>query len=204
MFHRIAVLDRKTPSPSLYIILRQLLKVTSSLDFWITKKLVAKLTKISNVKLILDLNTIKWVTEEWKSILLRNTILFLLKFHLICTLGTKYSRMDQINFVEGSLYGIWRGIAYLSRPYPYCLPQILLGLFLNTLSHFRVSTNMVYKKNTSLNFNSKMVVYSTECLVFGYHGRITEEDWQLLSLFNSILVQQLCTFFREKSKDNVI
>ena len=45
---------------------------------------------------------------------------------------TKYSRMDQIKFVEDNLC--------LNRPYPFkfckgCLPQILLGSFLNTLSH---------------------------------------------------------------------
>ena len=46
------------------------------------------------------------------------------------TYGSRYSRMDQVKFVEDSL----------SRPCPFrffkgCLPQILLGPFLNTLSH---------------------------------------------------------------------
>ena len=41
--------------------------------------------------------------------------------------GTKYSRMDQIKFVEGTLYKFFKG----------CLPQILLGPFLNTLSHIK-------------------------------------------------------------------
>ena len=53
--------------------------------------------------------------------------------------GTKYSRMDQVKFVEDSLYKIWRDTVFLSRPYPFkffkgCLPQILLGPFVNTLS----------------------------------------------------------------------
>ena len=45
--------------------------------------------------------------------------------------GTKYSRMDQVKFLEDSLC--------LGRPYRFksfkgCLPQISLGPFLNTLS----------------------------------------------------------------------
>ena len=44
-----------------------------------------------------------------------------------------YSRMDQVKFVEESL-------SKFCRPYPFklikgCLPQTLLGLFLNTLCH---------------------------------------------------------------------
>ena len=67
-----------------------------------------------------------------------------IKLHICCALaiitnGTKYSRMDQVKFVEDSLLkfeGIWSAS---SRPCPFkffkvCLPQILLGLFLNTLS----------------------------------------------------------------------
>ena len=54
--------------------------------------------------------------------------------------GTKYSRMDQVKFVEDSLYKIRKDMVCLGRPYPFnffkgCLPQILLGPFLNTLSH---------------------------------------------------------------------
>ena len=55
------------------------------------------------------------------------------------TYGTKYSRMDQVKFVEDSLYKIWSDVVCLGRPYHFklskgCLPRILLGLFLNTLS----------------------------------------------------------------------
>ena len=51
---------------------------------------------------------------------------------------TKYYRMDQVKFVEDSLWKIWRDIVCLSRPYPFkffkgCLSQILLGPFLNIL-----------------------------------------------------------------------
>ena len=48
------------------------------------------------------------------------------------TFGSRYSRMDQVIFVEDSL----------SRPYHFkffkgCLPQTLLGPFLNTLTHLK-------------------------------------------------------------------
>ena len=57
--------------------------------------------------------------------------------------GTEYSRMDQVKFVEDSLSKIWRDMVCLSRPYPLsfpegCLPQILLGSFLNTWTHMTV------------------------------------------------------------------
>ena len=55
--------------------------------------------------------------------------------------GKKYSRMDQVIFVEDSLSNIWRDMVCESRPYPFkflkgCLPQIVLGPFLNTWSRF--------------------------------------------------------------------
>ena len=49
---------------------------------------------------------------------------------------SKYSRMDQVKFVEDSLSKIWRDMVCLS--FKFCkvyLPQILLGSFLNTLPH---------------------------------------------------------------------
>ena len=57
------------------------------------------------------------------------------------TFGTKYSRMDQVEFVEDILYkyeGIWSVMRlYLFKFFKGCLPQVLLGPFLNTLSHFK-------------------------------------------------------------------
>ena len=58
----------------------------------------------------------------------------------------KYSRMDQVIFVEDSLQKIWRDMVCLRRPYPFKyfkgrLPQILLGLFLNTLSQMKHSSH---------------------------------------------------------------
>ena len=57
--------------------------------------------------------------------------------------GTKYSRMDQVNLVEDSLLKIWTDMACFNRSYPFkffkgWLPQILLGPFLNTLSHINL------------------------------------------------------------------
>ena len=53
---------------------------------------------------------------------------------------TKYSRMDQVKFVEDSLRKILSDVVCLGRPYHFrffkgCLPKILLGPFLNTWSH---------------------------------------------------------------------
>ena len=51
------------------------------------------------------------------------------------TSGTKYSRIDEVKFVEESLLKNWRATVSLSRPSRLYLPQILLGPFLNTLPH---------------------------------------------------------------------
>ena len=67
--------------------------------------------------------------------------------HKTGSFGKKYSRMDQGKFVEKSLWKIWRDVVCLSRSYPFkfCkdyLPQILLGPFLNTLSHLEQPTHV--------------------------------------------------------------
>ena len=48
--------------------------------------------------------------------------------------------MDQVKFVQDSLWKIWSDMVCLGRPYHLkffnsCLPQILLGPLLNILSH---------------------------------------------------------------------
>ena len=68
----------------------------------------------------------------------REKLIDYLKFHGLIN-GTKYSRMDQVKFVEDSLQKISRIMVWLSRQnslrfFKCCLPQILLGPFLNTLS----------------------------------------------------------------------
>ena len=62
------------------------------------------------------------------------------------TNGTRYSRIDQEKLVENSLYKIWKDMVCLSTPYHVkrfegCLPQILLGPFLNIL------TQMIWQKS---------------------------------------------------------
>ena len=63
---------------------------------------------------------------------------------------SRYSRMDQVKFVEDSLKK--SEVVCLGRPYYFkffigCLSQILLGPFLNTLSHInqehQISTNLI-------------------------------------------------------------
>ena len=56
---------------------------------------------------------------------------------------SRYSRIDQIKFVEDSLWSdkIWSDMVCLGRHFIFfkgCLLQTLLGLFLNTLTHFCV------------------------------------------------------------------
>ena len=48
--------------------------------------------------------------------------------NLVVSFGTKYSRMDQVKYVEVSL-------TLLNQTFKGCLSQILHGPFLNTLSH---------------------------------------------------------------------
>ena len=49
------------------------------------------------------------------------------------TYGSRHSRMDQVNFVEDYL-----GSLYHFKYFKGCLPQILLGPFLNTLSYIKL------------------------------------------------------------------
>ena len=70
--------------------------------------------------------------------------------------GSRYSRMDQVKFVEDSLQKIWDDMVCLSRPYHLrffkgCFPQILLDPFVNTLTHiFSVQIGFLLKKSISL------------------------------------------------------
>ena len=76
--------------------------------------------------------------------------LFILKSNLEVFIRNKvvsrYSRMDQVKFVEDSLFeeGI---MVSLNRPYHFkffkgCLPQVLLGPFLNTLTHIVIKVSV--------------------------------------------------------------
>ena len=76
------------------------------------------------------------------------------KFHHRCLTvpqnGTKYSRMEQVKFVEANLQKIWSDMICLSRPCHFrffkgCLPQISLGPFLNTLSQIHKYSGIFQK-----------------------------------------------------------
>ena len=54
--------------------------------------------------------------------------------------GSKYSRMCQVKFAGDSLEKVWSDLVCWGRPCQFkffksCLPQYLLGIFLNTLTH---------------------------------------------------------------------
>ena len=72
--------------------------------------------------------------------------------------GSRYSRMDQLNFVEDRLWKSWSNMVWLSRPHHFkffkdCLPQILRGPFLNTLTH------MLHKKSVTWPFSWCMIFH---------------------------------------------
>ena len=61
--------------------------------------------------------------------------------------GSRYSRMDQVKFLED----IWSDMIWRSRPCHFqffkdCLPQILLGPFLNTLTQIFLQANSQIQK----------------------------------------------------------
>ena len=53
--------------------------------------------------------------------------------------GSRYSRMEQLKFVED-----WQSRPYHFKFFKGCLPQILLGPFLNSLTHLIVSTMIAH------------------------------------------------------------
>ena len=74
--------------------------------------------------------------------------MFRYKFYRVIN-GTKYSRMDQVKFVEDNLWKIWRDMVRLSRPYPFkffkgCFQQILLVPLLNTLSKMFFCNQLIF------------------------------------------------------------
>ena len=91
------------------------------------------------------LNHLTWTraglprVADWRSFLRFAPCLFRKTIEIF---ESKYSRMDLVKIVEDSLSKNWSNMVCLSRPYHFkfvkgCLPQILLGPFLNTLSHLR-------------------------------------------------------------------
>ena len=56
------------------------------------------------------------------------------------TFGSRYSRIDQVKFVEGGHFNFFKD----------CLPQILIGLLLNNLTHFYRNSKKVSCKRPIL------------------------------------------------------
>ena len=75
--------------------------------------------------------------------------------------------MDQVKFVEDSPWEMWSDMVCLGRPYHFrffkgCLPQIILGPFLNTLTHLRhcqLSTMKLFYKKAVNWFTKSSVIY---------------------------------------------
>ena len=102
---------------------------------------IASLRQAAGKTLSLRLDFGKWIVKLGYLVIIFTSKRVLLKGTFIVSLTSsfkiKYWKMDQVKFLEDSLWKICRR----GRPYPFkffkgCLPQILLGLFFNTLSHF--------------------------------------------------------------------
>ena len=81
--------------------------------------------------------------EEFENVKMSFCGQIVLDIYFTWTFGSRYSRMDRVKFVEDSLYKIWSVMACLSRPYHFkffkgYLPQVLLGPFLNSLTHLYI------------------------------------------------------------------
>ena len=82
------------------------------------------------------------------------------KITYICEIyGSRYSRMDQLKFVEDSLQKIRSDMVCFGRPYHFkflkgCLPQILLSPISNTLTHIR----LLYHNGTCLLLFGKIIL----------------------------------------------
>ena len=101
---------------------------------------VASLRQAAGRTLSLRLDFGKWIVKLGYLVIIFTSKMVLLKGIFIVSLTssfkTKYWKMDQVKFLEDSLWKICR----LGRPYPFkffkgCLPQILLGPFLNTWTY---------------------------------------------------------------------
>ena len=71
--------------------------------------------------------------------------------------------MDQVNFVEDSLQKFEEVWSAFSRSYPFkffkgCLPQILLGPFLNTLSHIYILNTILLSQNWPFHLASEAAI----------------------------------------------
>ena len=114
----------------------------------------------------------------------------------------KYSRVDLLNFAEDSFYQISRDMVCLSRPYPLklfkgCLPQNLISLLFNTLSHLALrksETNffhsiIVYEKRTFIDVCSAiecftMIKITIAAEIKPWRNQLIKTFWQFTWLRN--------------------
>ena len=93
--------------------------------------------------------------------------------------GSSYSRMDQVKFVENSLWNIWTDMVCVGRPYHVkyfkgCLPQILLGSFMNTLIQMSLLFQVHILKNLKVKDLGRVARVSKKA----YKATESEELWK--------------------------
>ena len=85
--------------------------------------------------------------------------------------GSRYSRMDQVKFVEDSLKKIWSDFVCLGRPYHFkfykgCILLILLGPFVNTLTHLIYQSALPLILLISRSINKKITTSNIKRLYY--------------------------------------
>ena len=93
----------------------------------------------------------KFSLRIWNNLLIHPSGFLKIKFgsfirNKVIKYVSRYSRMDRVKFVEDSLFEEGMMVS-LNRPYHFkffkgCLPQILLGPFLNTLTHILIKVSV--------------------------------------------------------------
>ena len=114
--------------------------------------------------------------------------------------------MDQVKFVEDSLYKTWSDMVCLGRTYHFkffkgCLPQILLGPFLNTLTDMQlvfqcyfkytivkileVSNNVIWANiRQSITNHSVLLFWNTKTFIIIF-PEIARKTWRRLASYDS-------------------
>ena len=111
--------------------------------------------------------------------------------------GTKYSRMDQLKFLGDSFQKIWRDMlclsrSYLSKCFEGYLPQVLLGLFLNTLTHFLCS----FLRRSPLKYLRKKLLISAKPNIFMLHKSTTcKGRHEVIIFWHGVIVQKMVRRF---------
>ena len=101
-----------------------------------------------------------WIVEPCVYFL---SIYFIIRFDWQSVFRANYSKMDQVKFFKG------------------CLPQILFGPFLNTLSHLFWSSSFLIKTSISLMIIFQMIVFNLLNFAFPNILSLKIFDWSILS-----------------------